>query len=82
MVENGDVPPVVTSFDIHSNINPNCTFPFGLAVFLKSGIYHFSFCFTFVPGHAKEESTVFPFSDGDIGIGFAFPSEVEGVLFI
>ena len=82
MVENGNVPPVVTPLDIHSNINPNCAFPFGLAVFLKSGIYYFSFCFTFMPGHAKEKPAVFPFPDGDIGVGFAFPSEVEGVLFI
>ena len=82
MVKNGNVSPVVPSFDIHSNINQDRAFPFGLAVFLDGGIYYFSFRFAFVPGHPKEEPTVFPFSDGDIGVGFAFPSEVEGVLFI
>ena len=82
MVENGNVSPVVPSFDIHSNINPDRAFAFGLAVFLKRRIYHFSFRFTFVPGHAEKETTVFPFSDGDIGLCCSLPGEVEGVLFI
>ena len=35
-----------------------------------------------MPGHAKEESAVFVFADGDIGFAGAFPSEVEDVLVV
>jgi len=80
MIKDGDVAPVVAAFDVHSYVNPDCALSFGPVVFLESGIDDFSFCFAAMPGHAKEESAVFVFANGDIGFAGAFPCEVEDVL--
>ena len=80
MIKDGDVAPVVAAFDVHSDVNPDCALAFGPVVFLESGVDDLSFCFAEMPGHAKEESAVFVFANGDIGFSGAFPSEVEDVL--
>ena len=82
MVKDGDVAPVVAAFDVHSDVNPDCALAFGLLVFLESGVDDFSFRFAAMPGHAKEESAVFVFANGDIGFAGAFPGEVEDVLVV
>ena len=82
MIKDGDVAPVVAAFDVHSDVNPDCALAFGPVVFLESGVDDFSFCFAAMPGHAKEESAVFVFADGDIGFAGAFPGEVEDVLLL
>ena len=82
MIKNGDVAPVVAALDVHSDVNPDCALAFGLVVFLESGVDDFSFRFAAMPGHAKEESAVFVFANGDIGFAGAFPSEVEDVLVV
>lgn len=82
MIKDGNVAPVVAAFNVHSNVNPDCAFAFGLVVCLESGVDDFSFCFAAMPRHAKEESAVFVFANGDIGFAGAFPSEVEDVLLV
>ena len=82
MVENGDVSPVVPSFYIHANINPDRAFAFGLAIFLEGGIQRFSFRFAATPGHAEEETAVLPLADGDFSFGGSLPGEVEDALLI
>ena len=80
MVKDGDVAPVIAALYVHSDVSPDCSLAFGLVVFLESGVDDFSFRFAAMPGHAKEESAVFVFANGDIGFAGAFPGEVEDVF--
>ena len=79
VIENGDVCQVVTSLDLHANVDPGIAPAFGLCVAAAR-------CVDDIAGdslperHTQEETAIVVLAHGDFGLSRPLPAEIEMIL--
>ena len=78
MIKNGDMPPVISAVDLHTDVEPHGAFALRPAVGVARGVDRLALD-ALLPRHAHKESAVGILADGHVGLAGAHPLEVEHV---